>query len=98
MICSVEKRGRDFQAKRLGALEIDDQFKLCGLLNGEIAELGPSKDLVNVHCTTAQHVIGICTIGHKTSRFRILRVFIERGDPMLNCEIDDLPPAPGEKA
>jgi hypothetical protein len=39
MICSVEKRGRDCQAKRLGAVEIDDQFKLCGLLNGEIVSM-----------------------------------------------------------
>src|SRR6266446_5057642 len=93
MICPLEKLGRDRQTKRDGALEVDDQFKLRGLLNGEIAGLGPSKDLVDVPCTTAQHVIGICTIGHKTSCFRILWMFIERDDPMLDCEIDDLLPA-----
>ena len=43
-----EERGGDCQAQRLGRLEVDDQLKCRGPLNGQITRLGPFQDLVHI--------------------------------------------------
>src|SRR5262245_66410876 len=40
------ERSMDREAKRVGRPQVDDQFELRGLLDGEVAGLGPPEDFV----------------------------------------------------
>src|SRR5262245_22626336 len=56
-----QQRGWDREAERLGGLEIDDELKLRGLLDGEISGLGALQDSVDVEllfgrCRAARRV------------------------------------------
>jgi hypothetical protein len=47
VVRSLKQRLRDRQPQRLRSLEIDDQLKLRGLLDGEIGGLGALEGLVD---------------------------------------------------
>ncbi len=48
LIRPLQQRLRDRQAERLGGLEVDDQFELRGLLDGEVGGLGASQYLIDI--------------------------------------------------
>jgi hypothetical protein len=48
LIRPLQERRRDREAERLGGLEVDDQFVLSRLLDGQVGGLGAFEDLVHV--------------------------------------------------
>src|SRR5262245_36348684 len=52
LIGAGEQRGRHFEAEHFGGLEVDHQFKLRRLLNGEIGGFCAFKDLVDIASST----------------------------------------------
>src|SRR5438876_4471746 len=57
-----ENRLRDRQAERLGGLEVDHEFELSGLLDGEIGGFCALEDLVDVPCCAPNHVDSARTV------------------------------------
>jgi len=51
-----KERRWDRQAESFGGLEVDDQLKRDGLLNGQVGQLGPFEDLVHIDRSTAEQV------------------------------------------
>src|SRR5262249_21764394 len=47
LVCAREQRGRHGETERLGDPDVNDQLKLCRLLEGEVGGLGPLQDLVH---------------------------------------------------
>ena len=60
--------GRNFEAKRLGDLEIDDELELCGLQHRQIARLGAFQDAGDVDSILVIGVEHACPIAHQTAR------------------------------
>ena len=50
VVSAHEQRLRKCPAQRFGGLAINDELKLCGLLNGKVGRLGSLQDLVDVGC------------------------------------------------
>src|SRR6266481_9808943 len=48
LIRPLEERLRDRQAEGLGGLEVDQEFKLRGLLDGQVARFGAVKDSIHI--------------------------------------------------
>ena len=48
LICQDKESRRKRQAERLGGLEVDNQFKLGGLLHRQVGRFGPPQDLVDI--------------------------------------------------
>src|SRR5262245_24422346 len=48
LVCPQQHRLRNRQTQRLRRLEVDDEFELCGLLDGQIGWLGPLEDLIHL--------------------------------------------------
>src|SRR5262249_5992621 len=53
LIRPQQQRRWDREAKGLGGLEVDDQFELRRLLDGEVGRLGALEDLVHEICRSA---------------------------------------------
>jgi hypothetical protein len=51
-----EEVRRDSEAKGLGSLEVDDQFEVHGLLDGQIDRLGAFQDSVHVVGATLERI------------------------------------------
>ena len=69
LVGAQQERLRDRQAKRLGGIQIDDEIEFGRLLDRDVAWLGPSQNLVNIVCGTAEQVEEVWSIRHQTSRF-----------------------------
>src|SRR5262245_46023815 len=50
LVRALQEQRRDRQPERHGGLQVDDQLKLCRLLDGDVAGLGPLQDAVHVEC------------------------------------------------
>src|SRR5689334_13696418 len=48
LVGTGEQRGGNCQAERLCRLKVDNELKLCWLLDGKVCRLGTSEDPVNV--------------------------------------------------
>src|SRR5262245_10577068 len=77
LIRPPEHRRGDGQTEGFGGLQVDDQLKLGGLLDGEIGWLGALEDLIYVCRRLPIQVAQDGAIRHQTPR---LYVFIPRED------------------
>src|SRR5262249_49347199 len=62
-----ENARRDGNPESLGGLEVDDQLKLGGLLDGQVSWLGTFENFVHVGSGTPDEVKLIWSIGHEAS-------------------------------
>src|SRR5262245_16036165 len=67
-----EQDRRHGEAERLGALEVDDQLELRGLLDRQLAWLGTLEDVVNVDGRAAVAVREVLTVAHQPSCLDVL--------------------------
>src|SRR5690242_1327181 len=89
MIGPLQERRRDRQPKGLGGLEVDEEFELLRLLDGEVSGLGAAQDLVH-ECRCSPVQIGdVYAVGHQAPEGHSFAVHENRGNPMARCQIDD---------
>src|SRR5882672_6551520 len=74
---------RDGQPERLRRLQVDDQLELRRLLNGEIARLDTSKDLIHVASGPPPAIDDVRSVVHKTARFSKPRLARDRRQPVI---------------
>src|SRR5262245_38480663 len=72
LVGASEQRWRHRDAESLGCDQIDDQFELGWLLDGEIGRLRSAQNLVNVDGGAPPKVWEACPIGHEAARFDVL--------------------------
>src|SRR5262245_49984222 len=69
LVGESEQRRRDFQAERLGGLEIDNQFEAGGLLDGQIRRLRTLEDFVHVRSRPSVHLSEVRSIRDEATGF-----------------------------
>src|SRR5262249_28221006 len=69
--------------KRLGRGQVDDEIEFGRLLDWDVAWLGPSQNLVNIVCGTAEEVEEVWSIRHQTSRFDRRPIALHRRQPRI---------------
>src|SRR6266542_1690126 len=74
---------RDRQAEGLGGLEVDDQFELRRLGDGQISGLGAIENLIDVGGGAPEHVRDAGSIGHEAAGVYRLPPWINRRQPTL---------------
>src|SRR5262249_36171334 len=77
------------EAEGLGALEVDHQLELGGLLYRQIGRLGALQDLVDEHRRAPPYVVDVRPIGEQPARLDVLSEDIHRWEPALGrkfCE------------
>src|SRR2546425_11680605 len=85
-----QQRRRDRQAEGFGRLEVDDKFKLRGLLDGEISGLGALEDLVHVGRRAPNQFRYARSIRHKPTALDVLLELVHRRQPVLRREHENL--------
>ena len=83
---------RDFEAERLGCLEVDDQFELGRELNGQIGDWGAFEYLVHVGCGATKTVLKINSIANEPARFHVFTVSTNNREPICCCGSGDVCP------
>src|ERR1700682_317366 len=78
LIRAQQQRLRDRDPERLRGLEVDHQFELRGLLDGNVAGLGASQDLVDMCSGTAEHVRKTRSVGDEPPGVDKLPLVIHR--------------------
>src|SRR5262249_13116070 len=69
LVGAQEERLGNLQSEHPGSGQIDDEIEFGRLLDRDVAWLGPSQNLVNIVCGTAEQVEEVWSIRHQTSLF-----------------------------
>jgi hypothetical protein len=93
LIRPQQQRRRDGEAERLRGLEVDDEFELARLLDGQIARPGAFQDSIGEVCSADPESRNVHTVGHEPAIVRPLPERVHRRDPVTNCGDGDLAPA-----
>src|SRR5438093_8570080 len=86
---SPQHRRRDRHAERLCSLEVDHQLELRGLLDGEIAWIGPFQNFIDVGGRTTIQSYEVGTVRHQIADFCTSRLRADRRDSVLDREVRD---------
>ena len=81
-----QKRGRDFQAKSLGGLEIKDKLKPSWLLYRQLSRPRPFKNPIHITRRTAHHVESVLPIAQEAAAIDESAFNRHCGQPELGCE------------
>src|ERR1700704_2839495 len=92
-----EQRGRDFEPERLRGSEVDDELELGRLLDWNIRWLFAFQYLVDEFCRAPVQLPTIRSIRQQSTGLDKFPVVVDRGEPQLCCEIDDLPAKPEQE-
>src|SRR5262245_51444164 len=84
-----EEMRRHVKAECLGGLEIDDEVKLCWLLDWQITRLRALEDLVYICGGAPIHVRKVYYIGHQAAGFNVLSEGVAARQSMLEREVRD---------
>src|SRR5262249_50785544 len=87
----------DGDAKRLGGLEVDDQFDFGGLLDGKISRFFALQNSAGVDAGQAVSVGSLAAIAHQTASSGELAVLVDRRHRVTEGERGELPAPGGEK-
>ena len=83
-----EQRCRDFEAERLGGLEIDDEFELVYLLNRQLSGFDALKNSTDVNAAFVIAITEHRSIAHQAADFDVLADFVERRNCMTRRKRD----------
>ena len=87
----LEEEGRgDGQAQGLRGLEVDDELKLSGLLDGEVSRLGPFEEFVHIRGDALPPLGRTYPIAHEPTRLDKLTPIEDRRQPVCDGQIGDL--------
>lgn len=67
LIRPLQERLRDREAQRLGAIEVNDQIKPCGLFRRQLGRPCPSQDLCHEGSCPAPQLATIRPVGHQAT-------------------------------
>src|SRR6516165_736340 len=73
-----EQRRRNFEAKRFGGLEVDDQFELCRQHDRQVRRLGARKNPAGVDAGLAIGVGVIGGVAHQAARLDVVATGVDR--------------------
>src|ERR1051326_4507786 len=82
--------GGESKAKSLGGLEVDDEFEVHWLLNGQISRLGAFQDSVHIVGTTLKRVCQGRPVGHEAPILGKHPEFVHRRQSVLGRKVQDL--------
>src|SRR5262245_18002672 len=84
-----EKRQWDFEAERLGGLEVDCQLELCRQYNRQIARLLTLEDAAGINASLPVCTVDAWRIAHQTAGSDGFGPAIDRGDAASGCQRDN---------
>src|SRR6516162_609281 len=98
LIRRSQQRLRDGDAKRLGGLEVDDEFEFRRLLHGEVGRLFAFENAADIDANLVERIVEAAAIAHQAAGEGELTVFERRGQRMAGRQRRDLFHAPEEEA
>src|SRR5215470_15641985 len=87
-----QQRRRNRQAKRLGGLEVDDEFKSCRLLNRKIGRPRTLANPGDIRGSTHGDRGYVWTERHEAAVVNNLSEAVDNGQPICCGEVDELSP------
>src|SRR5262245_20538379 len=84
LVGAGEQRGRDFEAKRAGGGQIDDQLKLARLLYRQVGWLSTLEDFAGVDADLTVRFRRARSVTHEAASFRILAYIVD-GWNRMSC-------------
>ena len=91
LVGAGDQVGRHLEAKRLGGLEVDDQFEFGRLLDGKVGGLGAFEYFGNVADASPIQVSLIGSVRHEATGVYKLPQSIYRRQPIAGCKVCKTP-------
>src|SRR5262249_38721342 len=88
---------RNFDAERLGSLEIDEQVEFCGLHNRQVDGLFALEDFTNVSASLPVGLPKVRAIARESAGFSVLVQIVDRGNRVARRQCNELIPPGQEK-
>src|SRR5262249_11996494 len=86
LVGTQQERFGNFQSKRLGSCQIDDEIELRRLLDGKIGGLRPAQNFVDILGGSPEQVCVVWSIGHQTAHFDIRPRTVHRRQSRGECQ------------
>src|SRR5689334_15532793 len=90
VVCERQYLGRKVDAERLGGSQVDDQFELCRLHNGQIGRFLSLEDPRGVDPDLAIRAGKVLAIAEKTAGSRVRTPIVNCRNPVTRNQCDDL--------
>jgi len=80
----------DSHVKHFRRFQIDDEFKLCGLLNWQICRIGAPQNLVDVDCAMPIDVAVVWPVRHKPAGIYKGPISVHHDEALFVRKLDEL--------
>ena len=97
LVGAAKERGRDFEAERLGGLEVDDELDFSGLLHWQVGRLVALENPASIVASQTVCIRNSASVAYQAAGRSKLAILEYRGHRVTDCQCGEYPASAGEE-